>query len=246
MKTVLIIGLAAYGFIHFYGPGRVVASSALSGVDHIQTDNYANTELGYYYYIPAKVAKMQGIQHPLIVCVPGLSGSGESCVDQQMKDFADEVGAVILAPSFKWDEANWASQTSYQYPAAWSGEALLSMVGKLSQRFNLRFSKFCLFGSSAGAQFCLRFALWKPELTLACASHAAGGRIIPTAYSPVKFLIGVGRDDHEDRRRYAREFCEEAARLKIDVECKSYDAGHNLLPEQVQDGLALFRQVMKR
>lgn len=217
---------------------------AISGVDHVATANAANKQLDFYYYIPAQVAANRARACPLIVCVPGLSGRGESFVGPEIKAFADEMGAVVIAPSFVWDQENWDSQTSYQYPQAWSGNALLSIVETVKTAQGLEFTKFCLLGFSAGAQFCLRFAVWKPELCLACAAHGPGGAVFPASASSVKFLVGIGKDDIQDRRDHAEYFCETARKWGIEAELKEYPGGHEFSDVQLADSLALFRKAI--
>jgi poly(3-hydroxybutyrate) depolymerase len=219
---------------------------AVSGDDRIATDNYANKNLSYFYYIPAAVLADAASPHPLIICIPGLSGQGRAFANRPIRDFADDMGAVVIAPSFMWDEANWASQTSYQYPAAWSGNALLSIVDRVKETYGLTFSKFHLLGISAGAQFCARFALWKPDLSATCAAHAFGGEIIPGRYVPVKFLIGIGAEDIPDRKRHATVFSESGRKLGIEIELKEYSVGHDFSPEQLKDSLELFRQAIRQ
>jgi poly(3-hydroxybutyrate) depolymerase len=212
------------------------------GISSIETENYANRVLQFYYYIPSKVLKEKDKAHPLLACIPYLSGRGEEFVLPIFKDFAEEEGFLIISPSFVFDEKNWESRTSYQYPSAWSGEAFLRIVEKVKKEFDLNISKFYLFGFSAGAQFSLRFALWKPELCSAVSAHAGGGTVIPDRFVNVKFFVSVGRDDR-GRIPIVEEFYKKAKELGIDVTYRQYFGGHILPIYQIRDSLEFFKKV---
>lgn len=216
----------------------------IEGISSIETDNYANRILQFYYYIPAKVIKEKGKAHPLLGCIPYLSGRGEEFVLPIFKDFAEEEGFVIVSPSFVFDEKNWESQTSYQYPSAWSGEAFIRIVEKVKKMFELNISKFYLFGFSAGAQFSLRFALWKPELCSAVSAHAGGGVVIPEKFVDVKFFVSVGKNDTK-RIEIVENFYLKAKELGIDVTYRKYFGGHILTMYQIRDSLEFFKKVRR-
>ena len=165
-----------------------VHDNAIEGIDAINTNNYANTRLEYYYYIPKAIMGWRQGKHPLLVMIPGLSGRGENLVGREFKDFAEQEKFILVAPSFMYDEKNWDSERSYQYPSVWSGNALLKIIEKLKNRNHVGISKFYLFGQSAGAQFALRFCLWKPDLCAACAAHASGGTVEPDKRVNVRFF----------------------------------------------------------
>ncbi len=214
----------------------------IDGITSIETENYVNRILQFYYYIPSKIVKEKDKEYPLLGCVPFLSGRGEEFVLPIFKDFAEEEGFIIVSPSFVFDEKNWETQTSYQYPSAWSGEAFLRIVEKVKNLFGLKVSKFYLYGFSAGAQFSLRFALWKPELCEAVAAHAGGGTVIPEKYVDVKFFVSVGRDDTR-RIEIVENFYNKAKELGIDVTYRKYFGGHILTIYQIRDSLEFFKKV---
>ncbi len=217
-----------------------ISGQTVSGIDSIETDNYANKELEFYYYIPASVISEKEVAHPVLICVPGLSGRGENAVTADFKQFANREGFVIIAPSFVYDAADWGSRTSYQFPEVWSGKALLNIIDNVKEKNSLAFSKFYLHGFSAGAQFVLRFALWKPELCAACAAHAPGGTVIPDKYCDVKFIVSVGKED-TDRIAKAETFYNSAKAISIDVNYRQYEGGHMLPPDEITDSLQFFK-----
>lgn len=216
-------------------------SRGVDGISAIHTDNYANPRLEYYYYIPDSVLREASDPHPVLVMMPGLSGRGEEFVTSDFKRFANEEGLIIIAPSFVFDEANWDSRQSYQYPAAWSGNALLEIIAQLEKQKGITTSELCLFGFSAGAQFTLRFCLWQPERCIACAAHASGGTVLPDRPVQVRFFVTVGNQD-VDRIARVREFYARAKSLGIDVTYREYNAGHSLTAEQVTDSLDFLRE----
>ena len=225
---------------------RTEAASAkvlpVQGSDFVETQNYANRRLQFFYYLPSRVVRDKQSSHPVLVCIPGLSGRGRSFVSSVFKDFAEEEGFIIVAPSFVWDKANWSKRSSYQYPSAWSGRALIAILSRLRERHGLGTSGLYLYGFSAGAQFALRFALWKPQLCVACAAHASGGTVIAKHRVRVKFRVTVGKRDRTRITR-AEAFHASAKRCGIDVTYVQYEGGHNLPRAQIEDSLRFFREV---
>ncbi len=213
------------------------------GRSSIETDNSANKTLNFYYYIPA-AKKTVSQKMPVMVLVNGLNGSGEAMVTPELKDLAEREGFVIVAPTFKFDEENWESCTSYQYPGAWSGYALIDIIDTLKYK-DITPGKLYMMGVSAGAQFCGRFALIHPELVSATVIHAFGGEIRPDKYIDVKFWVTVGDKDEELRKQFLEGFMKEAKYYKIDAETKRYDIGHSLCPELYVDAIAFFEKVKK-
>lgn len=245
--TLLVI-LATVGCVANSDNGGA-SGSPVDGIGSIQTENYANLNLEYYYYIPANVVEDGEEFYPVqasvtfFIAVPWINGRGESFVSTDMKEFADEEGFVIVAPSFVYDEANWDAKQSYQYPAVWSGDALLEIIDQVEQQHNLIASDLYLFGFSAGAQFALRFCLWAPYLCKACAAHGSGGTVTPNRYVDVAFFVTVGSSD-TDRISKAQSFCDAAESYGIDVTYKEYsNVGHTLTQAQVDDSLDFFRNL---
>jgi predicted esterase len=215
---------------------------AVEGIDFINTSNYANARLEFYYYIPAGVMGDKRLGTNALVAVPSLSGKGEHFVNAAMKKFADKENMAIISPSFVWDQKNWNSRTSYQYPGAWSGDALTEIINKVNQMHGIRISKLYLYGFSAGAQFSLRFTLLKPFMTVACAAHGSGGTVIPDYSVSAKFFVSIGEAD-TSRIPKAEAFISQAQSLGIDVTYRQYPGGHSQHATQIQDSLRFFREV---
>jgi predicted esterase len=214
----------------------------LACIDSVETSNYANRQLKFFLYIPERILRNKDEYHPILVCVPGLSGKGERFAGKIFRDFADKEGFIIIAPSFVWDKKNWEDKRSYQYPSVWSGDALIDIVDKVTRKYQLNFDGYYLFGHSAGAQFVLRFAVWKPFLCAACAEYGSGGYVTPYESSNVKFLLGIGEKDKK-RIEQAESFYSKARDLFIDVELNWYEGGHGLNKAFIKDALDFFKEV---
>jgi predicted esterase len=216
-------------------------SGGTAGIDSIPTDNYANLNLEYFYYLPA-AAKENGEKDRLevLVLVPGLNGRGDQFASSAWRQFAEENRLLLVSPSFQWDEKYFSQGASYQYPAAWSGDALLAIVRNIEAKQGIHTAGMYLFGFSAGAQYSLRFCIWRPDLCNACAAHASGGAVLPQQWSGTKFFVTVGTDDTE-RISLARNFVQAAQQLGIDVEFREYKTGHALTEDQIQDSMNFFR-----
>jgi predicted esterase len=227
--------------IPWFGKGNKKEKGFLACVDYIETSNYANRQLEFFLYIPEKVLKNKEEKHPLLVCVPGLSGNGERFAGEIFRDFADNEGFVIIAPSFVWDKKNWKSKRSYQYPSVWSGDALIDIINKVASRYEVNLGGYYLFGHSAGAQFVLRFAVWKPFSCVACAEYGSGGFVKPYESNNVRFLLGIGEKDTK-RIKQAKNFYDEAEDLFIDVELRWYEGGHGLNKTFIRDALDFFKK----
>lgn len=211
-------------------------------VETVSTDNYMNKELEFYYYIPPRVQEDKQRQHPVLICIPGLNGDGTEFSHSPFREFAEKEGFILISPSFRFDKDNWGKNTSYQYPAAWSGVALLKMVKKVEDKFNLHIGKFYLYGFSAGAQFALRFPIWKPELCAATVGHASGGPIQIYQSIPVSYYISVGRQDTE-RIGIAEANYNRLRKLDMDARYMEYEGGHTVTDSQIQDSLHFIKEV---
>jgi dienelactone hydrolase len=215
--------------------------NAVEGIDFIRTSNYANQRLFYYFFIPGNLDIRSMDSVPFLICVPGLSGSGESFGKQKIiNDFSRAEGFIIIAPTFIWDQKNWPQRKSYHYPWVWSGQALIKVIEQFKKKNQIRNARYYLLGYSAGAQFALRFAVWRPDLCVACAAHGSGGWIGINTYITVKFFITVGTKDH-NRVDIAHDFYHNARNLGIDVSLKTYDHGHKFSLQQKSDSLDFFR-----
>lgn len=248
LKPTIIKYMAQKGYIRKTEPVKIEVKhfkdkTSISGIDFISTTNYANTELGYYYYIPKNIKKNKIQKAPFLIIVPGLSGNGQDIVTQPFKDFAQQNGFVIIAPSFKEDDNNWESKTSYQYPAAWSGKAFNKILSDFYDKQHIRSKELYIFGISAGAQFAQRYSLIYPETVTACFLCAPGGVTVPTSKQKTRFVITVGNKDIPIRKQEAARFYKSAKALGIDVKYKEYNIGHSLSKEQIQDSLVFFNGI---
>ena len=248
ISAVLFALIKKDEFLSFYEHSIKILSGnigPIEGRDYVNTNNYANRKLNFYYYIPSKSRQNKTQINPILILIPGLSGSGEEFTTKQFKDFADKEGFILLSPSFNYDNkySEIDKGTSYQYPAVWSGPPLLQMIQKIRD-MGYTISKFYLFGFSAAAQYCLRFTLWHPELCMASATHANGGySVSPTQENSIKYYITVGNQDETYRQENAVKFYNTARQLGISAWFKQYPIGHTLSVEQITDSLDFFKKV---
>lgn len=216
--------------------------NSIDGIGSIPTSNYANLTLKYYYYIPKSIVKNSAA--PYLIMVPGLNCSGQDFVTQQFKDFAKREGFVIISPSFMEDDKNFDNQTSYQFPRAWSGQALNDILNSFNSGHNMRPSRIYMLGFSAGAQFVSRYAMLYPDYVTACAFNAPGGTDDPLKYQATKFYVAVGNQDEDVRKHTAQNFCNLAQNKGIDVTFKEYEnLPHQLSQDEINDELAFFHKV---
>ncbi len=213
-------------------------------VAYISTNNPVNMNLKYFYYIPSSLLNTD-VQFPVIVCVPGQSGDGQDFVTDEILNMAKKNGFGILAPSFQYEgDSEYMRGRSYQFPAAWSGNALIEMLNTAKED-GLNYSKLYMLGFSAGAQFSARFSLLHPEMLKACAVLASGGRILPNKQNDVNYFIGVGSSDDEFRIQNAQAFTTKAKQLGINVTSKVYPIGHETSHEEINDVLKFFEEISK-
>lgn len=221
-----------------------VTVTTISGTDSVPTSNYANPQLNYFYYIPQSVLQNKQQRYPYLILVPKLGGQGQEFTSQAFKDFAEQQGFVIIAPSFIFDEKNFDRKTSYQYPAAWSGQALNDILNSFDEKQGLKPSRLYMLGFSAGAQFVLRYSLLYPDYVTACAVNAAGEADNPTKYQATKFYIAVGSKDIADRKQTAQNFYKAAQQQKIDATYKEYpNIAHQISDDEIKDELNFFNQI---
>ena len=115
---------------------------------------------------------------PLVVIQHGTGRTGMRYRDQ-MRDWADEHGAILLIPTFPAgiiDEYDLHNFKFIEYKGIRFDHALLSMVDEVAERYNVYKDKFYLHGFSGGGQFVHRFLYLHPE-RLAAVSIGAPGRL---------------------------------------------------------------------
>ena len=201
----------------------------VEGTLSIETDNYANKTLEFYYYIPKSHPKSKKM--PLLILMHGTNVRSDILATPEMKDLAEQEGFTIIAPSFRFDEENFASQTCYYFPKVWSGQALLNIIDELKFKKGINPGKLYMYGFSAGAQFSGRFACLHPELVSAAAVCGSGGTIGPFRPMDVKFFLGLGNKEQEHRKLVVEQFLDSAKRNNVSVEYKEYEGGHGATPE---------------
>ncbi len=211
------------------------------GLGSISTDNYANKELTYYYYIPLSI-KNKVESFPLMILIPGLGEGYRGIFDDKVKEFAEQEQFAVICPQFKFDEDNFATQTSYQFPQSWSGKALLEIVDDFNNK-GVSTDKLYLFGFSAGAQVSARFPLLYNYETAAVFAHASGGIISINRKLPTIYFVTVGSKDEERRKKNAKLLASSLKNYGNSVTYKEYPIGHQLSEEVYKDMFDFFKKV---
>ena len=229
--------------IDSYKKNEVTIKKAAKEVnDTIYTTNQTNSSVSFFYYIPAQLESNPSKPYPVIIWIPGLDGNGGESISEELYNLANTKGYAILSPTFKFNEEDFRNEKSYQYPQAWSADALVSMLEKAKGN-GLNYSKLYMVGFSAGAQFASRFSFIKPELIDACALLGSGARVKPTKNTGVKYFIGIGNMDDEFRRENAEIFYNAAKNLGITTVYKKYDIDHTTSEEEMNDVVKFFEDV---
>lgn len=199
-------------------------------------------EVSYHYYVP-RVKERKKL--PVVVGVGGLDSSGMEYMTHEWLNFARQQEVAVVSVGFKNNEDDWKKRQSYQYPQAWSGRALLKILEEIASRESIDPGQLYLTGLSAGAQFVIRFTLWRPDLCRATAGHSAGIYDLPSGFLPVKFLATMG-DSDSVRMPGVQAFVAACKAAGIDVQFKVFpNFGHGRRPEQDQMSRALFSEVLK-
>jgi len=159
-----------------------------------------------------------------------------------LKELAEREGFAVIAASFKHNENDFNKRASSQYPAAWSGKALLDML-KIAKTKGLNPGKFYLAGFSAGGQFVSRFSFLYPQKTAACAIFSSGARVKPETNQGVKYFYGVGVNDDDYHKENAEIFNKAALELGIPIVYNQYQTGHDTTNEEIEDKVRFFEQV---
>jgi poly(3-hydroxybutyrate) depolymerase len=151
-------------------------------------------------------------------------------LDARWKAFATKHGLVLLAPTFRAEGKENNEGKGYYYPEQGSGEVMEKALQEVKRRTGADTDKVLFFGFSAGAHFCHRFALWRPQRVKAFVAYSAGWWSEPTArMRNVPALILCGEADE----RYAPtwEFFKKGQRLGCPWVWRSYaGTGHTLTP----------------
>jgi hypothetical protein len=238
--TISISFLVLAGLL-FTSQNNVFAKDFREGYKFIKTPNSTNKNLRYYYYLPEAVVNNPGTSHNVMVLVPGYNQTDKEIVAPEFKIFAEKAKMIIVSPNFVATEEELQNRISYHYPAIWSGNALLGILSKFNSS-GIKTSKLFMLGASAGAQYVLRFSLWKPDIVKVCISHAPGSISIPDKKINVRFFYTIGQNDEQFRLKAQQDFITTAQKLGISVKSKVYpNLGHTFGLEQVKDFIDFFQ-----
>lgn len=238
----LIFVLVIMLFFYSGCSGKSSGGDALRGIESISTNNPANHNVDFYYYIPSVVRNNPEKSHPVLLCIPNSSRRGEDYAGTLFKMFADKEGFILLAPTFIFEPSDFTEKRSYNFPRAWSGKAITDMIDLLKKKHNLNLAKLYIHGNLEGAEAAVRFSLLKPDLIAAVSAHSINDIIFPREKNDVKYLITTDTVN-EDKLQNAQNFFVHAKRQGIDVEFKRMGGVNELPREQITESLELFKKV---
>jgi len=136
----------------------------------------ADPRLHYCLYVPPRLTDDE--QAPLVVIQHGTARSATN-YRNQLKEFAEDQGVVILTPIFPAglvDPDDLHNFKFIEYQGIRFDRMLLAIVDEVAARFPVAAERFYLHGFSGGGQFTHRFLYLHPD-RLAAASIGAPGRI---------------------------------------------------------------------
>ena len=120
----------------------------------------ADPRFGYFLYFPKNFDPARASAYALCVLIHGSARTPHIYRDLFV-DFAEEHGAVILAPLFPVGITDPEDQSSYKFLIAEGGlrydHILLAMVDEIAERFGVAGDRFLLHGFSGGGHFVHRF-----------------------------------------------------------------------------------------
>ncbi len=220
---------------------KTVAEEGRAFDGAISTANKANKVVDYYAYFPERHSEDERL--PLLICVGEIGSNGMDNRDNSFwRNYCDRQRFVMIAPTFKYDRADWDTHQCFQFPSTWSGRALLRMIAQVEKEGAIYSQQLFLFGFSDGAQFAHRFALLYPELVKAVAAHAASGYTLPVRHVPTKYFISVAQND-TDRLERAQRFVDSAKELFINIRFHvAPSIGHRLSMEQIRESMEFFTE----
>jgi poly(3-hydroxybutyrate) depolymerase len=167
--------------------GAVTVSTADSGEMHTERIPFHEAIYSYEVYVPAHAKGRKDL--PVLMALHGKGGNGQWSI-KVWKDFADEKGILLVAPTLDYSE-----QLEEEIPAL-----LLVMLDEVHSRWSFDPRRVYLFGHSAGGVCGFDVAMMDSERFAAVAIHAA--EIFPTydwiltrakRKTPIAYFIG----DHD-------------------------------------------------
>ncbi len=202
--------------------------------DTIKTPNPQNSLLTYHYYIPSSVKNKTN--YPVIVYVHGMGGNGkQDFLHDDVLQFADKNGFVLVAPTFKFSENDFQKEQSYQYPKAWAGQSVKDILARLKSK-KVNFKNIYFVGFSAGAQFVSRFAVQNPDYLKGCVILGCGAKIVPEKKQSTRFFFGIGENEEQFRKDSYNAFVQASSSLGIDLTAKTYPKlGHGTNQDEFND-----------
>ena len=222
------------------------------GVIQTPTPNLDNPRLRVYYRLPPAAATAKD-PLPVLVLMPPFNQSPLDNLEatSAWAKFADDAGIVLLAPEFfahHWVSYASPAVTGYGYPQSWSGDALLAALAQLAKIAPIRQDALLFHGFGEGANFCARFARWKPDLCRAVSAHSTGlpwyeelnGLQPLENLRDVPFLVTCGEEDGRGTQMWNRysviqQFVTMARGAGVPVLWRSWPGVYHVATPQMED-----------
>jgi len=246
MKIFIAILLILIPLYFFYpsssgnstGSVKIGSIAANSENIYVDTDNWFNSSAEFHTYIPSREADDK--LAVLIVIGGGVNIKGDYFVRGVWKEFAEKNKFIIIAPSLRSDNEDYAAKRSFHYPSVWSGNAVLEALAQLRERVTIDESNINVFCHSSGAQMGHRFVLQNGNFINRAAIHAPGAVTNASRGIASKLLVTIGSEDRS-RRSKIDSFVQSCKGSGISVSFKEYSGvGHMLSQAQIEDSFEFF------
>ncbi len=167
----------------------------------VRTTSPLNRQAPFYLRVPEgfKAGGSGGRKHRLLVMCPHLNGSGKVLITgpevamlaKQHPDW------FVVAPTFRVEGADTQDRkAAYYYPESFSGKAVLDALELMAKKYPIDTERLLLNGTSGGAQFVHRFAIWAPERVTAVCVNASSWFDEPTEECRrVAWFVSIGEAD---------------------------------------------------
>lgn len=208
----------------------------LYGRTHLRKVN-KKSEWSYYIYSPPNYTPSK--KWPLFIGVHGSGGDGRGAMEW-WRTFAYKEGFILVCPNFRKGYAELGYNTDQQ---------LLDIIEEVKKDFQIDEKKILLAGFSAGAQFAHRFVFRHPDTARAVSLMACGNYDLPDSdkckkVKDIKFLVMVGDNDDQKRRKSTELFAERLKEHGCNVQYQTFPfIGHTMEGEAIRLTIKLLKEL---
>ena len=246
LSIIILVVIALISYFYFSKSTTVTASeqNERTGLQsestrlYVDTENMRNSTLVFNCYIPSR---KENEKLPVLIIVGGGQNiKGEFFTKGDWQKRAEEGRFIILAPSLKGDDSDYAEKKSFEYPSHWAGKAVKNAITMLNSKYPVDFSNINMFGHSSGAQLVHRFVLQNDGYIRKAAIHAPGTITEASEAVSANLFITLGENDGT-RKNGVMKLVNSCKDRGIDVEFKEYPGvGHMISADQIEDSFKFF------